>query len=144
MTDLPPGLLIAWYGDDFTGSAAVMEVLHFAGLPAILFLDTPTPERLARFPGLRGIGIASTARAQDPGWMQANMPAPLDFLAGLGAQLLHWKICSTLDSGAGDRVDRQGHRTRAGGAGRAGGECRGRRTADAPLSGLRSSVRRHA
>jgi len=101
MTALPPGLLIAWYGDDFTGSAAVMEVLHFAGLPAILFLDTPTPERLARFPGLRGIGIASTARAQDPGWMQANMPAPLGFLAGLGAPLLHWKICSTLDSAPG-------------------------------------------
>lgn len=24
---------ITWYGDDFTGSAAVMEVLAFAGLP---------------------------------------------------------------------------------------------------------------
>lgn len=98
MTDLPPGLLIAWYGDDFTGSAAVMEVLQFAGLQAVLFLDTPTPERLARFPGLRGIGIASTARAQSPAWMQAEMPAPLAYLAGLKAPLLHWKICSTLDS----------------------------------------------
>lgn len=95
---LPEGLLVAWYGDDFTGSAAVMEVLTFAGLPSVLFLDTPTPDRLARFPGLRGIGIASTARAQDPEWMAREMPGPLEFLAGLGAPVLHWKICSTLDS----------------------------------------------
>ena len=46
---LPDGLLVAWYGDDFTGSAAVMEVLTFAGLPSVLFLDLPTPEQLARF-----------------------------------------------------------------------------------------------
>lgn len=95
---LPEGLLITWYGDDFTGSAAVMEVLTFAGLPSVLFLDTPTPEQLARFPGLRGIGIASTARAQGTEWMAREMPGPLGFLAGLKAPVLHWKICSTLDS----------------------------------------------
>ena len=64
---LPEGLLVAWYGDDFTGSAAVMEVLTFAGLPSVLFLDLPTPAQLARFARLRGIGIASTARAHGPG-----------------------------------------------------------------------------
>jgi uncharacterized protein YgbK (DUF1537 family) len=37
MTELPQGPLIAWYGDDFTGSAATMEALTFAGLPAVLF-----------------------------------------------------------------------------------------------------------
>ena len=30
---LPDGLLLTFYGDDFTGSSAVMEVLTFAGLP---------------------------------------------------------------------------------------------------------------
>ncbi len=95
---LPNGLLITWYGDDFTGSAAVMEALTFAGLPAILFFDTPTPAQLARFPGMRGLGIASTARSHSPAWMQANMPAPLAFLAALNAPFLHYKICSTLDS----------------------------------------------
>ena len=48
---LAEGILVAWYGDDFTGSAATMEVLAFAGLPSVLFLDLPTPEMLARFPG---------------------------------------------------------------------------------------------
>ena len=95
---LPNGLLMTWYGDDFTGSAAVMEALTFAGLPSILFLDTPTPAQLARFPGVRGLGIASTARSHSPAWMAANMPAPLAFLAALDAPFLHYKICSTLDS----------------------------------------------
>ncbi|MFC3180788.1 four-carbon acid sugar kinase family protein [Cypionkella sinensis] len=95
---LPDGLLMTWYGDDFTGSAAVMEALSFAGLPAILFFDTPTLGQLARFPGLRGLGIASTARSHSPDWMAQHMPAPLAFLAGLDAPFLHYKICSTLDS----------------------------------------------
>ena len=95
---LPDGLLMTWYGDDFTGSAAVMEAMAFAGLPSILFFNTPTPAQLARFPGLRGLGIASTARSHSPAWMAANMPAPLAFLAALNAPFLHYKICSTLDS----------------------------------------------
>ncbi|MES2433515.1 MAG: four-carbon acid sugar kinase family protein [Pseudomonadota bacterium] len=95
---LPDGLLMTWYGDDFTGSAAVMEALTFAGLPSVLFFDTPTPAQLARFPGLRGLGIASTARSHSPAWMAANMPAPLAYLAALNAPFLHYKICSTLDS----------------------------------------------
>lgn len=95
---LPDGLLMTWCGDDFTGSAAVMEALSFAGLPSILFFDTPTPAQLARFPGVRGLGIASTARSHSPAWMAANLPAPLAFLAALNAPFLHYKICSTLDS----------------------------------------------
>lgn len=95
---LPDGLLMTWYGDDFTGSAAVMEALTFAGLPSVLFFDTPTAAQLARFPGVRGLGIASTARSHSPAWMAANMPGPLAFLAALEAPFLHYKICSTLDS----------------------------------------------
>ena len=95
---LPDGLLVTWYGDDFTGSAAVMEALAFAGLPSVLFFDTPTPQQLARFPGLRGLGIASTARSHGPEWMARHMPTPLAYLAGLDAPFLHYKICSTLDS----------------------------------------------
>ncbi len=59
-------VLIAWYGDDFTGAAATLEVLTFAGLPSQLFLDLPTLEQLQRFPNLRGIGIASTSRTKSP------------------------------------------------------------------------------
>lgn len=95
---LPDGLLVAWYGDDFTGSAAVMEVLTFAGLPSVLFFDPPTPAELARFTGLRGIGIASTARAHGPAWMDRTLPPAFETLRALGAPITHYKMCSTLDS----------------------------------------------
>ena len=58
---LPDGLLVSFYGDDFTGSTSVMEVLTFAGLPTVLFLGVPTDEQLARFKGYRGVGIAGVA-----------------------------------------------------------------------------------
>ncbi|MFC3169092.1 four-carbon acid sugar kinase family protein [Paracoccus fontiphilus] len=95
MSDAP---WVTWLGDDFTGSAAVMEVLQFAGLPSVLFTDIPPPDLAARFAGCRGIGIATTARSHDPAWMARNLPPLLDWLDGLGAPILHYKICSTFDS----------------------------------------------
>ncbi|MBN9346414.1 MAG: four-carbon acid sugar kinase family protein, partial [Devosia sp.] len=95
---LPEGVLVAWYGDDFTGSAATMEVLAFAGLASVLFLDIPTAEDLARFPGARGIGIAGIARSKPPQWMDENLPPVFAALATIGAPVSHYKICSTLDS----------------------------------------------
>lgn len=95
---LPDGLLVGWYGDDFTGSVAVMEVLTFAGLPSVLFLEPPTPEQKASFANVRGLGIASTARTRSPEWMQSHLPQNFAFLASLQPQILHYKVCSTLDS----------------------------------------------
>ncbi|WP_265501631.1 four-carbon acid sugar kinase family protein [Paracoccus beibuensis] len=92
---------VAWLGDDFTGSAAVMEVLQFAGLPAVLFTDLPSPVLLQRFAGVRGIGIATTARTLDPVGMAATLPDLFRFLQGLNPALLHYKICSTFDSAPG-------------------------------------------
>ena len=48
-TRLPDGVLLAFFGDDFTGSSAVMEVMTFAGLPAVMFVESPTPTQLQRF-----------------------------------------------------------------------------------------------
>lgn len=99
MTDsLPAGPLVSWYGDDFTGAAAVMEVLTFGGVPSVLFLDIPTPERLAAFAGYRGIGIAGVARSKDPAWMDRHLPPVFETLAALGAPIAQYKICSSLDS----------------------------------------------
>ena len=70
MRPLPQGPLVRFYGDDFTGSSAVMEVLTFAGLPTVLFLDVPTPERLARFARLsRHRHRRGRAVQQSPAWM---------------------------------------------------------------------------
>ncbi|MFV0358148.1 four-carbon acid sugar kinase family protein [Tropicimonas sp.] len=89
---------VTWYGDDFTGSAAVMEVLAFAGVPTVLFTGIPSEAVRARFGGARAIGIASTARSKSPDWMVENLPEPLEWLHAQGAPVLHYKICSTFDS----------------------------------------------
>lgn len=95
---LPDGPLLAFYGDDYTGSSAVMEVMTFAGLPAVLFLDVPTPAQRARFAGYRAIGIAGVARSQSPAWMERHLPRFFRALAETGAPLAHYKVCSTFDS----------------------------------------------
>lgn len=91
-------MLVAFYGDDFTGAAATMEALSFAGLPSALFFAPPTEVQLARFPGLRGIGIAGVARSQPPAWMRAHLPPIYEALRRTGAPIVHYKICSTFDS----------------------------------------------
>ena len=96
--ELPDGLLVAFYGDDFTGSTDVMEVMTFAGLPTVLFLDVPTAEQRARFAGYRGIGIAGTARSRTPEWMDRHLPSVFAALKDLAAPIIHYKICSTFDS----------------------------------------------
>jgi uncharacterized protein YgbK (DUF1537 family) len=98
MRPLPPGPLLSFYGDDYTGSSAVMEVMTFAGLPTVLFLDVPTPDQLARFAGYRGIGIAGVARSRSPDWMDRHLPPVFHAMAELKAPVSHYKVCSTLDS----------------------------------------------
>ena len=97
-TRLPEGPLIAFYGDDFTGSSAIMEVLAFAGLRALMFVEPPSTAQLRRFSAYRAIGIASVARAQPPSWMDVNLPSAFQTLAESGAPIVHYKVCSTLDS----------------------------------------------
>lgn len=89
---------VTWLGDDFTGSAAVLEVLQFAGLPSVLFTDIPSPDLAARFVDCLGVGIATTARSHDPAWMAQHLPPLFGWLDDLGAPILHYKICSTFDS----------------------------------------------
>lgn len=95
---LPAGPLIAFYGDDFTGSSAAMEATAFAGVETVLFLSPPTPERLRDFSGYRVIGLAGVARAQSPDWMEEHLPPVFDLLAATGAPVIHYKVCSTFDS----------------------------------------------
>ena len=97
-SDLEKSILLTWYADDFTGAAAVLEVLAFAGVRSILFLKPPNDVQLSRFADMQAIGVASTARAQTPEWMDNNLPSVFNSLQALNPQLLHYKICTTLDS----------------------------------------------
>lgn len=95
---LPDGVLLTWYGDDFTGSGAVLEALEFAGLPSVLFLGVPSAALMARFAGRRAVGIAGDARSRDPAWMEAHLPPVFAALRAMGGRVLHYKLCSTFDS----------------------------------------------
>ena len=90
--------LLTFYGDDFTGSSAVMEVLSFAGLSTMMFLEPPDASILAHYPDLQAVGVAGIARSKDPGWMRANLPPVFEALKSLGAPVAHYKVCSTFDS----------------------------------------------
>ncbi|HEY4298601.1 MAG TPA: 3-oxo-isoapionate kinase OiaK [Paraburkholderia sp.] len=92
------GLLLAYYGDDFTGSTDAMDALSAAGVPTVLCLDTPSPDLLARFPDVRCVGLAGSSRGRSPEWMRDVLPAAFAGLAALGAPILQYKVCSTFDS----------------------------------------------
>ena len=66
----PDGLLLAFYGDDFTGSTDAMEALAVAGVPTVLFLEPPTPQRCAALRRRARVGVAgvSARRARRRGW----------------------------------------------------------------------------
>lgn len=95
---LPPGLLVSFYGDDFTGSTDTMEALAKAGLRTVLFLDPPPPGALAQFEGLRAVGVAGVSRSLSPAEMDGELPPIFERLHALNAPLFHGKVCSTFDS----------------------------------------------
>ena len=94
----PDGPLLAYYGDDFTGSTDAMEAMTAAGVSTVLFLNTPSPAMRARFADARCIGIAGSSRGRSPEWMVAELPTIFAALAALKAPILQYKVCSTFDS----------------------------------------------
>jgi len=92
------GLLLSYYGDDFSGSTDVMEALTVRGLTTVLFLRPPAASDLRRFAGCRAVGVAGVSRSRPPAWMSARLPPVFAALKALGAPLCHYKVCSTFDS----------------------------------------------
>lgn len=92
-------LLLAFYGDDFTGSTDALEALTIGGIPTILFLEPPDPETLSKeFPDVRAIGVAGISRSMSPEQMEAELRPTFKALKALGAPFYHYKVCSTFDS----------------------------------------------
>lgn len=91
-------MLLAFYGDDFTGSTDALEVLTRAGARCVLFIAPPTPEQLAEYPGLQAMGIAGRARSLAPAEMETELRPAFLALRQSGARHVHYKVCSTFDS----------------------------------------------
>ncbi|QJD86511.1 four-carbon acid sugar kinase family protein [Cohnella herbarum] len=91
-------LLLAFYGDDFTGSTDAMEALARSGYRTVLFLEAPTQDMLQRFEGIRCVGVAGTSRAKSPAEMTKEIKPIMERLSRLDAPVVHYKTCSTFDS----------------------------------------------
>ncbi|EHQ30590.1 four-carbon acid sugar kinase family protein [Mucilaginibacter paludis] len=91
-------LLLAYYGDDFTGSTDALEFLSRAGIKTVLFIAPPTPAQLARYEGLQAIGVAGMSRSMPPAEMERELIPAFKALKNLGAAHVHYKVCSTFDS----------------------------------------------
>ena len=78
-------LLMAYYGDDFTGSADAMEALTLNGVPTVLFLDQPDPALLKRrLKNVRAVGVAGTSRTMTPSQMDGELPGQFQTAQGSG------------------------------------------------------------
>lgn len=93
-------ILLAFYGDDFTGSTDALEFISNAGARAMLFIEAPTSEQLAKYPDIDVIGVAGATRSFSPEKMEEELPPAFSRLKATGAKHIHYKVCSTFDSSA--------------------------------------------
>jgi uncharacterized protein YgbK (DUF1537 family) len=91
-------LLLAFYGDDFTGSTDALEQLALAGLRTVLFIEPPAARQLAGFKGLQALGVAGMTRSMAPEAMDRALQPAFKQLKALGPRHVHYKVCSTFDS----------------------------------------------
>jgi len=101
-------MLFSFYGDDFTGSTDAMEALVSSGVPTALFLEPPTPEQVAEFrllsglggedKRLRAFGVPGVSRTLSPEAMREHLPSIFSEIAKIPSRFFHYKICSTFDS----------------------------------------------
>lgn len=91
-------ILLAFYGDDFTGSTDALEFLSRAGARTVLFIEPPTTTQLAKYPKLDAFGVAGMTRSQSPEEMEKTLLAAFKSLKKSGARHVHYKVCSTFDS----------------------------------------------
>jgi 3-oxoisoapionate kinase len=91
--------LMAFYGDDFTGSADAMEALTINGVRTALFLGRPREKWIREnLQGLQAVGISGTSRTMTPAQMDEELPDQFALLKSLGPRLIHYKVCATFDS----------------------------------------------
>jgi uncharacterized protein YgbK (DUF1537 family) len=91
-------ILLAFYGDDFTGSTDALEFISRAGAKTVLFTEPPTTEQLKSFPGLDVYGVAGKTRAMNPEEMETILLPAFEQMKSIGAKHIHYKVCSTFDS----------------------------------------------
>jgi 3-oxoisoapionate kinase len=97
MTD-DPKILLAFYGDDLTGSTDALESICRAGAKAILFLQTPTLSELQQHADIQAYGVAGSTRSLATQLMKDELIPAFTTMKEFGARHIHYKVCSTFDS----------------------------------------------
>lgn len=90
--------LLAFYGDDFTGSTDAMEALERFGIKTVLFLQPPNEKMLNRFKHVQCIGVAGTARAKNKEGIKKELIPIFEEFKDMNPYFVHYKVCSTFDS----------------------------------------------
>ena len=91
--------LVAFYGDDFTGSSENLAQLCRTGLRGRLFFETADPALIiAEAKTLDVVGIAGTARALSQEAMAPALSGAFATLQAIKPGIVQYKVCSTFDS----------------------------------------------
>ena len=91
-------LLMAFIGDDFTGSTDAMESLARHGIRTVLFTDFPMAAQLKRYPGIQAFGVAGMTRSLPTDQIARQIRPAFAAMRDTGAPIVHYKTCSTFDS----------------------------------------------
>ncbi len=92
-------ILLAFYGDDFTGTTATAEALTETGTPTVIFTTPPTVSFLAEhFPQVRAVGVAGTARTLAVDRLEGVLAPIFETMRGYQSPIFMYKVCSTFDS----------------------------------------------
>ncbi|WP_339783418.1 four-carbon acid sugar kinase family protein [uncultured Marinobacter sp.] len=92
-------LLVAFYGDDFTGSAENLAQFSRHGLRGRLFFSSANRHEILHMASeLDVIGLAGTARGLSPAAITTEVDPALSILEELNPLIKQFKVCSTFDS----------------------------------------------
>ncbi len=92
-------ILLAFYGDDFTGTTATAEALTETGTPTVIFTTPPTGSFLAdHFPRVKAVGVAGTARTLTVDKLEGVLSPVFETMKRYHAPVFLYKVCSTFDS----------------------------------------------
>jgi 3-oxoisoapionate kinase len=91
-------IVLAFYGDDFTGSTDALEFMSRAGAKTVLFLDTPTAAQFAKYKDLDSFGVAGMTRAMAPEAIFKTLEVAFEGMKTFNPRHVHYKVCSTFDS----------------------------------------------
>jgi uncharacterized protein YgbK (DUF1537 family) len=92
-------VLLAYYGDDFSGTTATAEALYECGVSTVIFTKPPDPVLLARnFPSVRAVGVAGVARTLPVREMQPALTPVFEAFKRYHPPVVLYKVCSTFDS----------------------------------------------